>query len=161
MMTGKLHMKRIALTGAVLLSSLLSINAMAAAQLSPQEQAAATVATRQAVFKLLAFSNGALRPGANFNLDAAKLATQRIAMLGGMIPAVFETNTSKVTGLTTRANDILWNSKADFDKLANDLVAGANEALNTLNTKGADGARDASQAIGQKCGACHDKFRHD
>jgi cytochrome c556 len=154
-------MKRIALTGAVLLGSLISFNAVTAAELSPEEQAAADVATRQSVFHLLSFSNGALRPGANFNVDAAKVAAQRIALLGGMIPEVFAHDTSGTAGLTTRANDTIWASKADFDQLANDLVAGANEALNILNTKGAEGARDAVAAIGPKCGACHDKFRHD
>jgi cytochrome c556 len=154
-------MKRIALTGAVLLSSLISFNAVVAAELSPEEQAAQAVANRQAVFKLLSFSNGALRPGANFSIDNAKVGAERIAVLGGMIPDLFAANTTKVAGLTTRANDTIWASKADFDKLATDLVAGANEALGILNTKGAEGARDAVALIGPKCGACHDKFRHD
>jgi cytochrome c556 len=154
-------MKRIAFTGAVLLSSLISFNAVSAAELSPQEQAAQTVATRQAVFKLLSFANTALRPGANFNLDNAKAGVSRIAMLASMIPEVFATDTSSVSGITNRANDTIWKSKADFDKLAADLEAGAKDALSILNDKGADGARDATQAIGPKCGACHDKFRHD
>jgi cytochrome c556 len=155
-------MKRIATAGAILLSSLASISAgMAAQPPSPQELAAQAVATRQAVYKLLAFSNATLRPGATFDLDTAKANVARISMLAKMIPEVFAADTTAFSGLTTRANDSVWKDKADFTKLAADLDAAAQNALNTLNTKGADGAREVAGAIGQKCGACHDKYRHD
>jgi cytochrome c556 len=77
-----------------------------------------------------------------------------------MIPDLFAANTS-AAGVQSRSADTIWTAKADFDQLAHDLVAGANEALNILNTKGADGAREAVAAIGPKCGACHDRFRLD
>ncbi len=159
---GKFMMKRIAFTGAVLLSSLLSFNVMAAAEQTPEEKAAADVANRQAVFKLLSFSNGALggmARGAPFDAAVAKLGTERVIMLAGMIPSLFANDTTKVAGLTTRASDTIWTSKADFDKLAADLEAGAKSALEILNTKGEAGVREAVAAIGPKCGACHDRFR--
>ena len=72
-------MKRIAFAGAVLLSSLLSVNVMAAAEQTPEEKAAADIANRQAVFKLLSVANGALggmARGAPFDAAAAKLGTE-------------------------------------------------------------------------------------
>jgi cytochrome c556 len=156
-------MKRIALTGAVLLGSLLSFN-LIAAEMSAEELTAKAVADRQAVFKLLAVSNGPLggmARGGAYDADAAKLSAERIAMLGAMIPAMFATDTSAAAGVTTRANSSIWKSKADFDKLAMDLVAGANEALAILDSQGEAGVRAAVGAIGPKCGACHDLFRVD
>ena len=85
-------MKRIVLTGAVLLSSLISFNVLAAAAPTPEEQAASAVASRQAVFKLLSFSNaplGGMARGGAYDADAAKLAAERVAMLADMIPALF------------------------------------------------------------------------
>jgi cytochrome c556 len=154
--------KRIALTGAVLLGSLLSLNVMAAAEQTPEEKAAADVANRQAVFKLLSVSNGALggmARGAPYDAAAAKLGVERVIMLAGMIPQLFNNDTTKVAGLTTRASDTIWDNKADFDKLAADLDAGAKAALEILNSKGEAGVRDAFGQIGPKCGACHDRFR--
>lgn len=159
---GKLHMKRIALTGAVLLSSLLSFTATAA-ELSPEEQAAQAVANRQAVFKLLSFSNaplGVMARGGEFNQEAAITAIERIAVLGGMIPALFETNTVG-KGIDSRSADTIWNAKADFDQLAADLVTAANEAKATIESQGAAGVVGAVRSIGPKCGACHDRFRLD
>lgn len=156
-------MKKIAFTGAVLLSSLVAFNAMAA-QPSPEEQAAAAVANRQAVFKLLSVANGALggmARGAAYDADAAKLGTERVIMLAGMIPELFAQDTTSFSSVSTRAATTIWANKADFDALAQDLVTGANQALEILNTQGEAGVRAAVGAIGPKCGACHDRFRLD
>lgn len=159
---GKFMMKRIALTGAVLLGSLLSFNTFAAEQ-TPEQKAAADVRTRQSIFLLLSFANAngpaGMARNVPFDLDGAKLGAERIAMLAKMIPQAFAADTRGVAGITTRASDTIWDNKADFDKLAADLEAGANQALEILNTKGQEGLRDAVAAIGPKCGACHDRFR--
>lgn len=160
---GKTIMKKVAFTGAFLLSSLLSLNVMAAAAPTAEEQAAAAVEQRQAVFKLLSFSNaplGGMARGGAYDAEAAKLGTERVAMLAAMIPALFTTDTTTGTGgATTRAADTIWANKADFDALAQDLVDGANEALGILASQGEAGVRAAVAAIGPKCGACHDRFR--
>jgi cytochrome c556 len=147
-------MKRIALTGALLLSSLVSFNAVAA-ELSPEAQAAASVENRKAVFKLLAVANGTLggmSRGQPYNAE----------ILAGMIPGLYDANTVGVNhGVATRASDTIWGSKADFDQLAADLAAGAVQAREILNSKGEAGVREAVGAIGPKCGACHDRFRLD
>jgi cytochrome c556 len=162
---GKITMKRIAITGAFLLSSLLSITAIAADAPTPEQKAATDIANRQAVFKLLSFSNaplgGMARGTTPVDVAAAKVSVERMAMLGGMIPALFAADTTgpAAEGITTRAADTIWANKADFDMLAADLVTGANAALEILNTQGEAGLRDAVAQIGPKCGACHDRFR--
>jgi cytochrome c556 len=159
---GTTNMKRILTTGALLLSSLVSFNTLAA-ELSPEQQAAASIGNRQAVFKLLSVANGPLggmARGGAYDDAAAKLAAERVQMLAGMIPALFTADTRNVnSGVLSRANSSIWDNRADFDALAADLAAGAASALEILGARGAEGVRDAVGAIGPKCGACHDRFR--
>lgn len=120
--------------------------------------------TRHAVFELLSYSNGPLGTmarGGEFNQEVAVEAAQRVAFLAGMIPDLFTVDTSGADIEGTRAADTIWQNKADFDMLAMDLQAGAQAAIEILETQGADGVRQAVQQIGPKCGACHDRFRLD
>lgn len=153
-------MKRIILTGLVLLSSMFSFNAMA--QLS-DEDAADAVAKRQAVYKLLSFSNGPLGTmarGAEFDRAVAIKGTERIVMLAGFIPEMFVIDTRENGGFITRASTIIWDNLEEFTGYAADLAAGAQAAIEILNSD--DGtARAAIEQIGPKCGACHDRFRLD
>jgi cytochrome c556 len=158
-------MKRIVMTGAILLSSLVSLNTFAAAPPTPEEAAASAVANRQAVFKLLAYSNvlGRMAQGGMpYDAAAAVEATHRVEMLAGMIPGLFASDTTAVAhGATTRASDTIWASKADFDQLAADLATGAVAARGIIEAQGEAGLRAAVGEIGGKCGACHDRFRPD
>jgi cytochrome c556 len=164
---GTSNMKRIAMAGAILLSSLVSFNLAVAAEMTPEQQAAAAVKTRQSVFQLLSFSNGVLgamsRPNGVYDKDAAILATQRVEMLAGMIPAVFAADTTALNhgGATTRAQANIWSTKADFDMLAADLAAAAVSARGIIEAQGQAGLAEAVRTIGPKCGACHDRFRSD
>ena len=155
-------MKKLLITGAIILSSVFSTGAMA--QLS-DEDAAAAVKRRQSVFQLLSYSNGPLGQmarGGDFNAEAATLAAERVAMLAPMIPELFAmADTRSNSGLTTRAADTIWDSQEDFAQLAMDLQAGAEAALGILQSQGAAGVRAAVGEIGPKCGACHDRFRLD
>jgi cytochrome c556 len=153
-------MKKLIITGAIILSSIFSINAMA--QMS-DEDAAGAVKRRQAVFQLLAFANGPLGQmarGADFDADAAILGSQRIIMLAPMISELFAADTTG-NDVTTRAADTIWSSQEDFAQLAQDLVDGATAAIEILESQGASGVRQAVGQIGPKCGACHDRFRLD
>jgi len=157
-------MKRIVMAGAILLSSLVTFNTAVAAEQSPEQQAAAATTTRQAVFKLLSFSNGVLAGmtrGQPYDKDAAILATQRIELLAGMIPAVFAADTTALNhgGAKSRASNTIWGAKADFDMLAADLAAAAVAGRALIEQKGEMGVGEAVRAIGPKCGACHDRFR--
>lgn len=151
--------RKIVVSGALLLIPLFSFGASA---VLTGDAAAKAVTARQSLFKQIAEANTALRPGAEFNVDAALKATDTIAALAEKLPAAFEPNT---TGYKQdkpgkyAANDAIWSAKADFDKLAADLVAGAKQARETLKSQGAAGARTAVSEMGKKCGACHDRFR--
>lgn len=153
-------MKRIIITGAIILSSLFSLNAVA--QMS-DEDAAKAVANRQAVFKLLSFSNGPIgqmaRGNQEFDLDTALEAARRVEMLAGMIPGLFADDTSG-NDVTTRAVDSIW-ADGNFADLAQNLANGAAEAIEILSTQGEDGLRAVGPLIGRNCGACHDAYRTD
>lgn len=154
-------MKKLIVTAAFIVSSILSYNAMA--QMS-DEDAAAAVKRRQSVFQLLAFSNGPLgqmaRGNMDFDADAAILGSERIIMLAPMIPELFAADT-RSNNVDTRAADTIWDNQDDFAQLAQDLVDGANAAIEILESQGANGVRQAVGQIGPKCGACHDRFRLD
>lgn len=153
-------MKRIAMTGLVLLGSLVSFNSMA--QMSA-EDAQAAKNKRQAVFELLSFANapmGAMARGGDFDGELVAKNLDRIIMLAGMIPETFEADT-RGSGVQTRAADTIWDNQADFAALANDLAAGAQAAKDILASQGAGGLRQAVAQVGPKCGACHDRFRLD
>jgi len=153
-------MKKLLVTGAIVLSSIFSVSTIA--QMS-DEDAAAAVKRRQSIFQVLAFANGPLGQmarGADFDADAAKLAAERVAMLAPMIPGMFAADT-RSNGVETRAADTIWESQDDFAQMAMDLVDGANAALGILESQGASGVRQAVGQIGPKCGACHDRFRLD
>lgn len=153
-------MKNLIFTGAFILSSIFSFNAIA--QMS-DEDAAAAIKRRQSVFQVLAHSNGplgAMARGGDFDAAAATRAAQRVAMVAPMIPEVLAADTRGAAG-TTRALDAIWGSQDDLAALAQDLADGANAALAILESQGADGVREAVGMIGPKCGACHDRFRSD
>lgn len=153
-------MKRFLITGAAIIGSLISVNSMA--QMS-EEDAAAAVAQRKAVFQLLAYSMsplGMMARGAEYDEEAAIQGTERLIYLADFIPEMFDRDTTG-TDVETLALDSIWGSKGDFDALAADLKEGAESALEILQSQGADGIRPAIAQIGPKCGACHDRFRLD
>jgi cytochrome c556 len=157
--------RKFVVTGALLLLPLFSLNATAQLKGDAAEKA---VTARQAVFKQIADANAPLgqmaRAGGTYNAEAALKAVDTIASLAEKIPALFEPNTvgyKQPKPGKYAANDSVWSSKAEFSKLAADLAAGAKQARETLSSQGAAGLRTALQQVGQKCGACHDRFRVD
>ena len=153
-------MKKLIFTGAIIISSIFSFSAIA--QMS-DEDAAAAIKRRQSVFQILSHSNGPIGQmarGGDFDAAAAELALRRVAMVAPMIPEVLAVDTRGSSGGATRAIDAIWDSQDDIAALAQDLVDGATEALAVLESQGADGIRQiATQLVGPKCGACHDRFR--
>lgn len=155
--------KKLVVSGALLLLPLFSFSATA--QLSG-DAAAKAVAARQANFKQIAEANKPLsdmsKSGGVYNAEAAMKALDSVAALIEKIPALFEPNTAGYKEPKPgkyAASDSIWSSKAEFNKLAADAVAGAKQARETLKAQGADGLRAALGEMGKKCGACHDRFR--
>ncbi|HTW38644.1 MAG TPA: cytochrome c [Steroidobacteraceae bacterium] len=158
-------MNRLSMLGLAAVCSVAAIS-VASAQggpMSPQQRAEAAVKLRQGLFQVQAFAFGPvgamLKNQMPFNAQAAELAAKRVEVTSSMIPDVFRVNTSKDTGLKTRALDGIWTNKADFDQKAHDL----NQAAMNLEmaAMGGDKAQtmQAAIAVGKACGACHDQFR--
>jgi cytochrome c556 len=153
-------MKRIILISAAILSTIISFNTFAQ-RMSPEEQAEAAIGSRQAVFKLLAFSMVPLQGmarGGDFDQAVAVQALERIQTLAPMIPELFANDTTDYD-FETRALNSIWGDMGGFANAANDLSMGAAAAMDIITSQGADGVRAAIQQVGPTCGACHDAFR--
>lgn len=152
-------MTRIGRFTLLVFTSFFSINALA--QLS-QDEALDAVDRRQALFKMIGYNNRILgeawRSG-EFDEASVVRGTQLIAMLAEIIPALFEIDTHENSGLVTKASSLIWDNQEEFVGLADNLVAGANEAVEILQTQGASGVKSAIDKISVNCGACHDRFR--
>jgi cytochrome c556 len=130
--------------------------------MTPQQRAEAAVKLRQGLFEVQSFAFGpvgAMLKGAPFNAEAAQTAAKRIEMTSSMIPDVFRVNTSKDTGLKTRALDGIWTNKADFDQKAHDLTQAATNLEMAAMGGDKSTTMQAAVAVGKACGACHDQFR--
>jgi cytochrome c556 len=149
------------------LACALSVAATSVAQPTPptpEEQAAAAVATRQSVFKLLSWNMapfaGMMRGQTPFDAALIKTRAVNIAGLAPMIPDLFATDTSAFE-LETRALDNIWTNKADFDSHPGELVEAAN-ALGAAADSGDEAAiRAAIQGVGAVCSSCHDDYRQE
>ncbi len=132
------------------------------APLTAEQKAAATVQTRQAVFKLQSFvfgPVGGMLRGAPVDAAVATKAGARLQVLAGLIPEVFLTDTHATAGLTTKAREGIWTNKSDFDAKAGDLVKAAADLEAAGKSGDEAGIKKAAATVGKSCGACHDQFR--
>ncbi|MDO8909436.1 MAG: cytochrome c [Pseudohongiella sp.] len=159
--------KKILAVSAITLTSaaLYTASAQDAPPPTPEQIAASSTATRQAVFKLLAFNmapiNGMARNTVEFDAVLAQRNALRVAALAPMIPEVFATNDTRAFGVTTEALPIIWDNMEDFRAKA----AALEEAANTFAAVAAGGDRAATigaiRAFGSTCGNCHREYRVD
>jgi cytochrome c556 len=157
-------MKTIIAAGAALACAIAAVAVAQPAPPTPEQQAARSVDLRKSSMKLIGFSFGPMRGfmqgNAAFDAAAFQTGAERLAVLGGMVPALFASDTSAFEVETT-ALDSIWTSKADFDMKAAGLVAAA-EAVGAAAASGDEAAaRDAVMGLGQACAACHDDFRSE
>jgi cytochrome c556 len=158
-------MNRLIRLGTTTALALASALAMAqGAPPSPEAQAKSAIDTRQAVFKLISNQFGpvsVLMRNRDAPIDLAVVArnAERIQVLGGMIPELFERDTREFKNLTTAALDGIWGAKADFNGKADALVKAA--ASLAAAAKGGDRAATVAAVgeVGRACGGCHDAFR--
>lgn len=158
-------MNRLSVLGFAAVCSVAAVSVALAQRgpMTPEQRAEAMVKVRQGLFEVQSYAfapvGAMLRNQAPFNAEVAATAAKRIEMTSSMIPDVFKMNTSKFTGIKTRALDGIWTSEADFDQKARDL----NQAAMNLEmaAMGGDKAQtmQAAVAVGKACGACHDQFR--
>jgi cytochrome c556 len=154
-------------TGALVLASavMLSVTAQDAPPPTPEQIAASSTATRQAVFKLLSFNmapiNGMARNTVEFDAALAERNALRVAALAPMIAEVFAVNDTRNFPVTTEALPIIWDNMDDFTAKA----AALEEAARTFAAVAAGGDRAATigaiRAFGSTCGNCHREYRVD
>ncbi|HTU66156.1 MAG TPA: cytochrome c [Steroidobacteraceae bacterium] len=133
--------------------------AQGAAQPTPAERA---IQYRQAVFKVVAGNFGPLAQKAQGKAELseaeARNAGARLASIAEFVPDAFP-DVSKDG--ETKAKPEIWANRAEFDKLANDLVTNT-KALAAVTAKSgatADEFKAAVGGVGNACKGCHDKFR--
>ena len=154
-------------TGALVLASavMLSVTAQDAPPPTPEQIAASSTATRQAVFKLLSFNmapiNGMARNTVEFDAALAERNALRVAALAPMIAEVFAVNDTRNFPVTTEALPIIWDNMDDFTAKA----AALEEAARTFAAVAAGGDRAATigaiRAFGSTCGNCNREYRVD
>jgi cytochrome c556 len=131
---------------------------------TPEQQAEQAVLTRQGLLKVVGFYmaplGGMLKNKIPFDATKAGNSATHIAQLGGMIPDVFVSDTSKVTSLKTKAKDGIWTNTADFNSKADDLVKAANALADAAKSGDKGTTLKAAAAVGKACGACHDNYRN-
>ena len=154
-------------TGALVLASavMLSVTAQDAPPPTPEQIAASSTATRQAVFKLLSFNmapiNGMARNTVEFDAALAERNALRVAALAPMIAEVFAVNDTRNFPVTTEALPIIWDNMDDFTAKA----AALEEAARTFAAVAACCDRAATigaiRAFGSTCGNCNREYRVD
>ncbi len=157
-------MKGFTVIGVAAIGSLIMASAAMAqgAPPTPEQKLAATVLTRQGLFKVQAFvfgPVGGMLRGAPFNAAVAQKAGERIQVTAGLIPEVFATDTHTYTGTPTKAREGIWTNKSDFDAKAGDLVKAATDLEAAAKSGDEAATKKAAGAVGKACGACHDQFR--
>lgn len=159
--------KKILAAGAIALTSAVVYTASAqdAPPPTPEQIAASSTATRQAVFKLLAFNmapiNGMARNTVEFDAGIARRNALRIAALAPMIPEVFAANDTRSIDVSTEALPVIWDNMDDFRAKAVALEEAANTFAGVA--EGGDRATTigAIRAFGSTCGNCHREYRVD
>jgi len=96
---------------------------------------------------------------APFDAALVERNSARIAVLAGMIPEMFGSDTRKFTATKTLALEGIWNSQADFKGKADALMKAANDLNAAAKTGNKDATLKAAGDVGKACGACHDDYR--
>ena len=126
-----------------------------------EQQAKKSVETRQGLFEVQGFTFGpvgAMLKGAPLDAALIQKESARLRVTAGIIPEVFQLDTSKFQ-VPTKARATIWSNKEEFDQKAHDLEIAAT-ALEAVAQKGDRSAiLDAIGKVGNACKACHENFR--
>lgn len=132
---------------------------------TPEQLAASSTATRQAVFKLLSFNMGTIsgmaRGTVEFDATIAERNANRIAELAPMIPELFAARDTRDLNVETEALPIIWDRMDEFKEKATNLVAAANTFAEIARAGDKNATVAAVRAFGGTCGNCHETFRED
>lgn len=133
-------------------------------EMTPEEQAASAVDTRQSLFKMLRYNLvpiAAMAQGAPFDAEVAERNARRIAVMATMIPEVLTYDTSEFDNIETTALDKIWDNEDDIETKAQALIENANAFADAASTGDMASTLGAFRAFGGSCGNCHDEYRVD
>ncbi len=157
--------KKVLISMMVLLGTALALTTAAEEAPSPEERAEDATATRQAVFKLLAFNIGPIvgmaRGMVEFDAAIAERNARRIAALAPMIPELIGAMDTREFDVETEALPVAWEQPDELAEKAEELVAAANTIANTAASGDQAATLGGLRALGGACGNCHDTFRVD
>ncbi len=157
--------KKILISMMVLLGTALALTTAAEEAPSPEERAEEATATRQAVFKLLAFNIGPIvgmaRGMVEFDAAIAERNARRIAALAPMIPELLGAMDTREFDVETDALPVAWEQPDELAEKARELVAAANTFADTAAGGDQAATLGGLRALGGACGNCHDTFRVD
>jgi cytochrome c556 len=131
---------------------------------TPQQAAAAAVATRQGLFKVLGAIVSPLalmrQQHMPVNMEAVGIGAKRLAELSPLILEVFGKDT-RPFAVETRALDSIWMQPEDFEAKSVELTLAA-DALDRAVASNDDGAAlKAIYRIQTACSGCHDVYRRN
>ena len=131
------------------------------AQAGSAEQKA--IEERQALFKEVEkhFNpiGDMLKRKAKYDPAVVQESAAKLEALARKIPDAFAVDTSKVTGVKTKARSNIWSSLPDFKAKSDDMVkalAGLSAAAKSGDEKA---FRPAAVAVGKSCSGCHDNYK--
>ena len=131
---------------------------------TPQQAAAAAVATRQGLFKVL---GAVILPVAVMrqqhmpvNMQVAGISANRLVQLSPLILEVFSKDT-RPFAVETRALDSIWMQPENFEAKSEDLTLAADALDRAVASNDANAVLKAIERIQLACSGCHDVFRRN
>jgi cytochrome c556 len=129
---------------------------------TPQQRAAAAVATRQGLFRVLGLVTSPLsrmRPQQMpIDMEVAALSATRLAELSPLIPELFQQDTRPFI-VDTHALDIIWMQFEDFESRSGQLTLAADALDRAVASRDEGAVLKAIQRIQMACRGCHDVYR--
>lgn len=119
------------------------------------------ISYRQAMYTVLGTNFGVMgaviQGKAPYDAQDFAQRADRVAYMGQMVEEGFPVESR--SGAPTKAKPEIWDEKADFDKLLDDMQA-KTRALSVAAKGGSlDQVKPAFLAAAQACKACHDRFK--
>jgi cytochrome c556 len=147
--------------GAAALTVAFSLAHEVRAQAKEPSRAEKLIQYRQAIYKVMSGNFGPVAAMATGKapFDAKDLATraERVAYLAQMLDEAYPDDSQR--GAPTRAKAQIWENRAEFDKLLDDMQMKTSELAKVARTGDEARIRTAVGEAGRSCKACHDEYR--
>lgn len=129
----------------------------------PPSKAEQSAKYRQSVYQVIVWNfgpmAGAVQGKMPYDKDAFAKQAARVATLTPMLAEGFAVESPTAPERPKGAKASIWTSKAEFDKLMQDLVTKSAALAEVAKSGDLAKIKPAFGEVGQSCKACHDKFR--